>query len=255
MYKSKYNSKTVRKGKTRSFEYGIWHISLANMKLSIVAIYHPPYTNKNHITNNIFIDDFTDWLAEEIMLHDNLLILGDFNLHINDLDNPDTDIFLDTVTAIGLNQHVNFATHQLGNILDLVMSEELSQFQILSCKPGVYLSDHCTIEVDISLPRDDLVRKPITYRNIKGMDSEKFIQDTKLDDLLQLENLDELIIAFENNVNEAIDQHAPEKTKIITVRHSNPWFTKEVKDQKRVVCNREKSGENIGIRNIELHSN
>ena len=217
VYKSKYNSKTVRKGKTRSFEYGIWHISSANMNLSIAAIYHPPYTNKNHITNNMFIDDFTDWLAEEIMLHDNLLILGDFNLHINDLDNPNTDIFLDTVTAIGLNQHVNFTTHQLGNILDLVMSEELSQFQTLSCKPGVYLSDHCMIEVDISLPRDHLVRKPITYRNIKGMDTEKFIQDTKLDDLLQLENLDELIMAFENNVNEAIDQHAPEKMKIITV--------------------------------------
>ena len=49
------------------------------------------------------------------------------------------------------------------------------------------------------------------------MDSEKFIKDTKLDDLLQLENLDELIMAFENNVNEAIDQHAPEKMKIITV--------------------------------------
>ena len=64
------------------------------------------------------------------------------------------------------------------------------------------------------------------------MDSEKFIfiQDTKLDDLLQLENLDELIMVFENNVNEAIDQHVPEKMKIITVRYSNPWLTKEVKD-------------------------
>ena len=123
----------------------------------------------------MFIDDFTDWLVEEIMLHENLLILGDFNLHINDLDIPDTGIFLDTVTAMGLNQHVNFATHQLGNILYLVLLEELSQFQILPCKPGVYLSDHCTVEVVISLPRDDLVRKPITYRNIKRMDSEKLI--------------------------------------------------------------------------------
>ena len=55
VYKSKYNSKTVRKGKTRSFEYGIWHTSLANINLSIAAIYHPPYTNKNHITNNMFL--------------------------------------------------------------------------------------------------------------------------------------------------------------------------------------------------------
>ena len=62
------------------------------------------------------------------MLCDNLLILGDFNLHINDLDNPDTGIFLDTVTAMGLNKHVNFATHHLGNILDLVLLDELSQF-------------------------------------------------------------------------------------------------------------------------------
>ena len=225
VYKSKHNSKMVRKGKTRSFEYGIWHISSANTKLSIVAIYHPPYTNKNPITNNMFIDDFTDWLVEEIMLHDNLLILGNFNLHINHLDNPKTGIFLDTVTAMGLNQHVNFATHHLGNILDVVLLEELSQFQILSCKPGFYLLDHCMVEVDISLPRDDLVRKTITYRNIKGMDSEKFIQDAKFDDLLQLENLDELIMAFENNVNEAIDQHAPEKTKIITL--VEVWYSLE----------------------------
>ena len=38
----------------------------------------------------------------------------------------------------------------------------------------------------------------------------------------------------------ALDKHAPERTKEITIRSSNPWFTIEVKDKKKAVRRREK---------------
>ena len=30
----------------------------------MIGIYHPPYSGHNLITNNMFIDDLTEWLAE-----------------------------------------------------------------------------------------------------------------------------------------------------------------------------------------------
>ena len=82
-------------------------------------------TNNN--TNAKFIDEFTEYLVESIMTYNNIVILGDFNLYINNQEDPDTGIFIDTITAFGLDQYINFATHNKGNILDLVMAEPLGK--------------------------------------------------------------------------------------------------------------------------------
>ena len=41
----------------------------------------------------------------------NLIIMGDFNMHVDGLDNSDARQFNDVCTAIGLEQVVNFGTH------------------------------------------------------------------------------------------------------------------------------------------------
>ena len=64
------------------------------------------------------------------MTYNNIVILGGFNLHINDQEDPDTNIFIDTVTALGLDQYVYFVTHNKGNILDLVMTEPLGKIKV-----------------------------------------------------------------------------------------------------------------------------
>ena len=56
--------------------------------------------------------------------HDNkFIILGDFNIHVNDESDVNAHNFMDIIMALGLEQHVNFPTHKAGNILDLVMTE------------------------------------------------------------------------------------------------------------------------------------
>ena len=45
----------------------------------------------------------------------------------------------------------------------------------------------------------------------------------------------------------ALDKHAPSKEKCITVRSSNPWFTAEIKEQKRRVRRREKIWRQYGL--------
>ena len=57
----------------------------------------------------------------------NLVIIGDFIIHVNDVDDPNASMFLDTMTALGLKQHVRGPTHKSGNCLDLIFTEEMSR--------------------------------------------------------------------------------------------------------------------------------
>ena len=61
-------------------------------------------------------------------------------------------------------------------------------------------------------------------------------------DSLLLENLEYnvLVRKFKNNIKDALNTIAPEVTKMITVRHKNPWFTEELRIQKKIVRRREK---------------
>ena len=56
--------------------------------------------------------------------------MGDFNINTEDISNADTIIFSDTMQALCLNQHVTNPTHQKGNILGLIFTEEKSDIQI-----------------------------------------------------------------------------------------------------------------------------
>ena len=44
-------------------------------------------------TNNIFIDEITELLTEVLPSSKNFIIFGDFNLHVNNQDDVDTQIF------------------------------------------------------------------------------------------------------------------------------------------------------------------
>ena len=56
------------------------------------------------------------------------------NIHINNSDtDDDASTFLETIEAMGLQQHVNFDTHRKGNALDLMLTESYGGIIIKSC--------------------------------------------------------------------------------------------------------------------------
>ena len=74
----------------------------------------------------MFIDDFTEWICNKLIMseHGNkLLILGDFNIHVNDKFEENAGNFMDIFMALGLEQHIHFPTHKTGNTLYLVITE------------------------------------------------------------------------------------------------------------------------------------
>ena len=71
-------------------------------------------------------------MADLIARDKNILLLGVFNIHINDDNDEDSKIFRETIDRLGLQQHVNFSTHRQGNYLDLIITETFSNLKITS---------------------------------------------------------------------------------------------------------------------------
>ena len=100
----------------------------------VIMVYHLPYSDQAPTTNAMFLDEVTDFLATFLVKHNNIIITGDFNIHVNDTNDPEAQIFLDNMEALGLDNHVNFAKHNRGNTLDLVLTEALSSLSVVTCR-------------------------------------------------------------------------------------------------------------------------
>ena len=92
-------------------------------------------------------------IAQLISCAKNLVFLGDFNIHINILDNQHTQAYLDTVEALGLVQHIDQQTHQLGNTLDPVHMESLELIKVYHTFTSTYISDHCLVGIELQMKK------------------------------------------------------------------------------------------------------
>ena len=106
---------------SQALEAATWTITNKNMPICITGVYHPPPWRG--IINSMFSDAITEYLTDVLSKHKNNVILGDFNIHTEDLSSSDTAIFNDTMEALGLEQHVKFPTHRCGNTLGLIFTE------------------------------------------------------------------------------------------------------------------------------------
>ena len=98
----------------------------------------------------MFIGDLTDYLTDWMASNRNIIICGDFNVHIDNLTDIEAQIFNDTMEALGLQQHINFETHHAGNTLDLLFTEITSQLTMRTFK-GRYISDHRAIVTEFDI--------------------------------------------------------------------------------------------------------
>ena len=83
----------MKYGTKLSFQYSIWSVKARNKHLTIVGLYHPPYSPIN-LTNSIFIDQIIELLTKVLPSSNNHIILGDFILHINDHNDVDAQILV-----------------------------------------------------------------------------------------------------------------------------------------------------------------
>ena len=231
-----------------TFEYAVWQIKKANKITNILVVYHPPPSDRYQHTNTQFTDEFLELVSNLMSTYTNMIILGDFNLHVNDAQNEDAIQFLSAMDALGFEQRVNFCTHKDGNTLDLVFTSYLHRMELKDICSGQFLSDHCTILLNLSAVTEKWQMERVTYRNFKKVDIDKFYQDAEIDKLLQESseyetnniNFDDFLSKCNTKFKEAMDKNAPEKTKRRQVRINRNWYNEELHSQKQTVRHREK---------------
>ena len=96
-----------------------------------------------------FIDELSELLVPVLAKSKNILVMGDFNIHANNIDDADNILLQNWLTASGLVNHVSFPTH--GITFNLVATKYAQHLEILSAEPGESLSGHTEVIIHVDV--------------------------------------------------------------------------------------------------------
>ena len=158
---------------------------------------------------------------------------------VQDLNNLDSLAFHDTMEALGLKQHIDKPTHQLGNTLDHIYTESLDQLGVQHAFIGPFISDHRIVGIEVSQNkgREQLDMQP--RRPLKELTAESFKEEFNNETILQHSKLDQIWEAFNNEVRRTLDKLVPERKPKKKAKPARPWYNSRLLEQKRIVRNRE----------------
>ena len=207
-----------------------------NMRLCIV--YRPPPTTRNGFKNSVFFDEWSLYLDRLAIINNDIIITGDLNFHLDNVNDTDAGRFNGTLEAHGLVQHVVGPTHKKGHTLDVVITRDISSLLIgmptvsepyLGYTKGNPSGDHLAACFRINLTKPDSVGQPVTFRKLRDICIPEFIKD--LTPILNDTDrpLNELVLAYTTGIEAVVDKHSPVQRKSITLRPNAHWYSDELR--------------------------
>lgn len=217
----------------KSFEMSSLTFKSSSSKLTVFNIYRPPPSSttkcRSYVPFSKFISDFNDFLSSASTTPHDFLITGDFNIHLDSPTNSDSAQFLSLLSSYNLSQSVNIPTHiSSKHTLDLLISPANSKLNPTISYSPTSASDHYPIITSLSLSRPPppvLVTK--FFRCLKSISLTKFQVDIASSKLITNPppSLSELVSCYNSTLSSLLDKHAPLKSKIVSQKPNNPWFT------------------------------
>ena len=124
MYSLKFSAKLDTSPSFSSFECQTVLLTAASVTFSFIVIYRVPPTKKNKILKSSFINELGDLLETTSTLSGKLVLLGDFNVHLDKSSEPEAIQLRSLLDSFGMEQHVDGPTHIRGHTLDLVITPQ-----------------------------------------------------------------------------------------------------------------------------------
>ena len=208
-----------------------FNITIHQMPINLYAVYRIP--NSSVIS---FCETLSNILTENIVTnHARPILLGDFNIHTDKLDNPDMITFLDFLDSLNLINKVNFPTHTSGHTLDLIIEDK--DLQLLSdVQHGFLLLDHHFILSKLLIAKLKPPTKEIATRQLKKIDSSKFQTDLmeSLQTLSYNDNLQNIVCQYNKELKDVLDHHAPISMKKVKPSRHQPWYSERIRDEIKI---------------------
>lgn len=179
-----------------------------------------------------FLSEFYNFIDSIFMSFKNFIILGDFNLHVNDILDPVIVKLNDIFSTFGLTQLVESHTHTKGNILDLIVTnpDETEIRDVLTDFNN--LSDHAYIFFNLPFDVQEMPRKTIVINDFKNVNIDSFKADisAKAENYINTvddSNFSEALTIFNRLCTSTVNEHVETKRLTINADSRPKWFDSE----------------------------
>ena len=244
---------STRNGMFTHFEHMDSMVVSTDVNVRLCILYCPPPSKRNCFKNSVFFDEWSLYLDRLAVITNDVIITGDLNFYLDNVNDADAVRFNGTLEAHGLVQHVVGPTHKKGHTLDVVITRDISSLLIgmptvsepcLGDTKGNPSGDHLALCFRINLTKPDSVRKPVTFRKLWDICILEFIK--YLTPILNDTDrpLNELVHAYTTGFEAVVDQHAPVQRKSITLRSNAQWYSDELRHVKHAQASRERMAAN-----------
>ncbi|KAM3612276.1 uncharacterized protein V6R79_006028 [Siganus canaliculatus] len=129
------------------------------------------------LTNMTSDDMFSQFLSSLVLKSASVIVVGDFNIHVDNESDILSRAFLSLLESVGFSQCVHEPTHCFLHTLDLVLSHgvEINNLTVFPQKP--LLSDHALITFDFLLLDDLPSAKSVYTRHLSDQAVSQFTEE------------------------------------------------------------------------------
>ena len=194
---------------------------------TLLTIYRPGSAS----ITNLFFDEFSDVL-ERCSFSNNLLVVGDINIHLDDKTSSATKHFQSLLDSFGLIDCVNQPTHRQHHQLDVFIVRSDQQIPVIQVDPPV-IADHALISASFQLASCNMstppVRPLVRRRKWQSFDLDRFSIDLMGSDLLcnPPEEVNEYFKCYDDTLTSLLNKHAPVVYVKQYAKPASPWFDTE----------------------------
>ena len=210
-----------------SFESSSVTLKLPYTKLTIFNVYRPPLSSKYSTPFGKFLDEFTTFLGSAATTPHEFLITGDFNIHLDKNNDPNSTQFTHLLAQANLTQHISFPTHIFGHTLDLLITLSSSTLSPHSVVSPYSPSDHFPIFTILNVcPPPPPPRGTYSFRRLNKINITTFCENIKSSDLITKppNTLQSLIDKYNSVLSDLLDMHAPLITRPLSSHGNKPWY-------------------------------
>ena len=147
-------------------------------------------------------------------IRNKILLMGDFNIHMDRPDDPNTIIFNDLLDSLNLRNNILFQIHISGHTLDLILDEH-NESLVKCVKKGHSFADHSLVQVTICMEKCNPNEKSVTNRKLKNINETDFRTDLSdwLTEYNTHDKLEAKIDCYNNVILCTLEKHAPKRPK------------------------------------------
>ena len=191
-----------------SFECASLKLRTIGKSIRLLLVYR-----KQEVAFLTFGDEVVSLIERYIMDTAKHVLLGDFNLHINELADSNADTCCDLLECYNPKNNIFFPTHTSNNTLDLDLNAS-DDITVKAFQQGELISDHYVVHFDIMVERGLVNSKLKQYHKFRSIELDALKNDLRehfANRVQERNDLDGMLAVYFEGIKGVVDKHTPLK--------------------------------------------